>query len=81
MANKCLEVDETVINKIKIQHIVSNSNKSLNQLGKEIGVSHTTLTRIVNGNQEDMKFSTACNLADALGVDINEFREDEEDES
>ena len=81
MANKCLEVDETMINKIKLQHIVYNSNKSLNQLGKEIGVSHTTLTRIVNGDQKDMKFSTACNLADALGVDINEFREDEEDES
>lgn len=70
-----------MINKIKLQHIVSNSNKSLNQLGKEIGVSHTTLTRIVNGDQEDMKFSTACNLADTLGVDINEFREDEENES
>lgn len=70
-----------MINKIKLQHIVSYSNKSLNQLGKEIGVSHTTLTRIVNGNQEDMKFSTACKLANALGVDINEFREDEENES
>lgn len=70
-----------MINKIKLQHIVSNSNKSLNQLGKEIGVSHTTLTRIVNGDQEDMKLSTAFKLADALGVDINEFREDEENES
>lgn len=65
-----------MINKIKLQHIVSNSNKSLNQLGKEIGVSHTTLTRIVNGDQEDMKLSTAFKLADALGVDINEFREE-----
>lgn len=80
MANKCLEVNATMINKIKLQHIVSDSDKTLNQLGKEIGVSHTTLTRIVNGDQEDMKFSTACNLADALGVDINEFREDEENE-
>lgn len=70
-----------MINKIKLQHIVSNSNKSLNQLGKEIGVSHTTLTRIVNGDQEDMKLSTAFKLADALGVDINEFREVEENES
>lgn len=76
-----MEVNLIMINKIKLQHIVSSSNKSLNQLGKEIGVSHTTLTRIVNGDQEDMKFSTACNLADALGVDINEFREDEKDES
>lgn len=70
-----------MINKTKLQHIVSDSNKSLNQLGKEIGVSHTTLTRIVNGDQEDMKLSTAFKLADALGVDINEFREDEENES
>lgn len=69
-----------MINKIKLQHIVSNSNKSLNQLGKEIGVSHTTLTRIVNGDQEDMKLSTAFKLADALGVDINEFREEKENE-
>ena len=76
-----MEVIVTMINKIKLQHIVSNSNKSLNQLGKEIGVSHTTLTRIVNGDQEDMKLSTAFKLADALGVDINEFREDEENES
>lgn len=70
-----------MINQIKLQHIVSSSNESLNQLSKEIGVSNTTLTRIVNGNQEDMKFSTACNLAHALGVDINEFSEVEEVES
>ena len=70
-----------MINKDNMQELIIDSDRSLNEIGKEIGISHATLSRIVNGNQKDMKLSTAFKLADALGVDINEFREDEENES
>lgn len=68
--------DLKVYCKRKLQHLVFESEKNIHQIAKDIGISHTTLSRIVNGNQTDMKLSTAFKLADALGVDINEFRKE-----
>lgn len=56
-------------------------SKSINpyQLSKKMGVSPTQVHKILTGKSKDMKLSTAFKLADALGVDINEFREEGQD--
>lgn len=64
--------------KNKLQHLVSESGKSANGISKEVGVSHTTIIRLLDGTNKDMKLTTAFKLADALGVDVNEFREEGE---
>ncbi|WP_417882751.1 helix-turn-helix domain-containing protein [Aerococcus kribbianus] len=60
--------------KDKIQHIVDSKDISPYQLSKKMGVSPTQVHKILTGKSKDMKLSTAFKLADALGVDINEFR-------
>lgn len=65
------------LNNNKIQHLVSGMGMSINKLAKSIGIKHTTIIRLCNGESKDMKLSTAFKLADALGVDINEFRKEE----
>lgn len=64
--------------KNKLQHLVSDSGKSANKISKEVGVSHTTINRLLDGTNKDMKLSTAFKLADALEIDVNEFREEGE---
>lgn len=39
------------------------------------------LYRLLSGEREDVLLSTAFKLADVLGVDFNEFREEKKDES
>lgn len=70
-----------VILKDVILHIVESRGMNSYQLSKKMGVSPTQVHKILTGKSKDMKLSTAFKLADALGVDINEFREDEENES
>ena len=53
----------------------------MNKISTETGIVHSKLYKIKNGQQHGLKLQDAFKLADALGVDINEFREDEEDES
>lgn len=65
-----------MISKNKLQHIVLENKTNALQLSKKIGVSHTTISRLLNGERSDMKLSTAFKLADALDVDVNEFREE-----
>lgn len=67
--------------KDKLQHIVDLKGINPYQLSQRMGVSPTQVHKILTGKSKDMKLSTAFKLADALGVDINEFREDEDDES
>lgn len=69
-----------MLNNSKIQHLVYKHEGSINSLAKEIGVEHSTIIRLINGKSKDMKLSTAFKLADALGVNVNEFRKEEENE-
>lgn len=66
---------------MKIRELLLKSEKTLNKISTETGIVHSKLYKIKNGQQKGMKLEDAFKLADALGVDINEFREDEEDES
>lgn len=69
-------VDISVKLNLKIQHLVSESGKTANQISKETGINHTSLYRLMDGTNKDMRLSTAFKLANALGVDINEFKEE-----
>lgn len=59
-----------------VTRIINESKKSRYKISKETNIPAATLSRIVNGQQKSMDLKTAFKLADALGVDINEFRED-----
>lgn len=63
----------------KVIILINESTKSRYQISKETGIPAATLSRIVNGQQKNMELNTAFKLADALGVDINTFREDEKE--
>lgn len=60
----------------KIETLIEKSGKTKYQISKETGIERATLTRLVKGENKDLMLSRAFKLADALGVDVNEFRKD-----
>lgn len=60
----------------KIKQLIKESGKSTRQICIEAGFDTGAMSRIINGKNKDIKLSNAFKLADALGVDINEFRKD-----
>lgn len=65
----------------KIIKIINQNKDSQSELARKTGISHVAIYNIRTGKSKDISLSTAFKLADVLGVDINEFREDGEDES
>lgn len=62
---------------IKINELIKNDSRSLYKLAKDAGVDYALLHRLTNGKvKKNIWLDTAFKLADALGVDINEFREE-----
>lgn len=62
---------------------IKNLNKLMKEkgltpfkLGKKAGVNHAMIYKLLQGKQKDLMLSTAFKLADALEVDINDFREE-----
>lgn len=49
---------------------------SLNELSKKAGLGKNTIYELKSGRNKEMKFSTACKIADTLGVDVSELREE-----
>lgn len=70
-----------IMNKQKIKHLIKLSGKSINAIQIEAEMKAGALYRLLSGKHKDVTLTTAFKLADALGVDINEFREGKEDES
>lgn len=68
------------MNTKKIKELMDNAELTRHQIAQKVGVNHSVIYKIYNGSTKEIKISTAFKLADALGVDINEFREDEENE-
>lgn len=58
--------------------LINESTKSRYQISKETSIAASNLSRIVHGKQHDITLDTAFKLADSLGVDINEFREEKD---
>lgn len=60
----------------KIMKIIQESEYTQSELARKIGVSHVAIHNIRTGKASDISLSTAFKLADALNVDIKEFREE-----
>lgn len=59
----------------QIIRLINNSKKTRYQISKETNIPQSTLSRIIHGKQKNIELDTAFKLADALEIDINEFRE------
>lgn len=65
----------------EIVKLINSDDRTMYQLAKEAGVDYALIHRLVNGKvKKNIWLDTAFKLADALGVDINEFREEINDE-
>ena len=64
-----------------LKQLINQSGKTINAIQEESGMKTGTLYRLLSGKHKDVTLTTAFKLADALSVDLNEFREEKEDES
>ena len=68
------------MNKEKLKQVIKQSGKSINAIQVDADMKAGALYRLLSGKHKDVTLTTAFKLADALGVDINEFREEKNDE-
>lgn len=61
----------------KIQTLIKQSGKTPYRISKDSGLDKTTLYRLAKGEKKSIELRTAFKLADALGVDINDFRKED----
>lgn len=59
----------------KIEKIMQEKNISVYRLSKMTGISRQYFSQMKLKQTENPSFETVCKIADALEVDINEFRE------
>lgn len=64
------------MDKEKLKALVDQSGKTIRRIQIEAGLNSGQLYRILSGVNKDITLSTAFKLADALGVDVNEFRKE-----
>lgn len=62
----------------KIDQLLDKKNMTPYALAIKAGVDPAMIYKLISGKQLDVLLSTAFKLADALEVDINEFREERE---
>lgn len=60
---------------VKIEKILKEKNMTTYRLAQLSGINKATLAHIKSGKVKKPLFETVCKIADALDVDINEFRE------
>lgn len=59
----------------KIEQLLKEKNITTYRLAQLSGINKATLAHIKSGKVKKPLFETVCKIADALDVDINEFRE------
>lgn len=60
----------------KLTELIKKDKRSLYRLSKDSGVEYSLIHNIVhNKEKKSIRLDTAFKLADALGVDVNEFKE------
>ncbi|MGX7108328.1 helix-turn-helix domain-containing protein [Facklamia miroungae] len=65
----------------RLKELIKKDGRSLYQIAKSSGLAYSLIHNVVNGKTKNtIQLDTAFKLADALGVDVNEFREEKEDE-
>lgn len=62
----------------KVEKIIDQKGISLYRLSKLTGIADTTLTNY-RVKKSDPSFSKACKIADALGVSLDDLREEKDD--
>lgn len=60
----------------KIIRLIKENGLTNRQIALRAGLSSPIIYNIVNGKKKDINFTTACKLADALEVSLEDFRED-----
>ncbi|MGY4105106.1 helix-turn-helix domain-containing protein [Ignavigranum ruoffiae] len=60
----------------KLKNLINQSGKSVYQVQTEAGMNSGSLYRFLDGKTKEINLRVAFKLADALGVDVNEFREE-----
>ncbi|NHI70083.1 helix-turn-helix domain-containing protein [Lactococcus garvieae] len=60
---------------VKIEKILKEKNMTTYRLAQLSGINKATLAHIKSGKVKKPLFETVCKIADALEIDINEFRE------
>lgn len=66
---------------ITIQKYLDKKRWSLSRLARETGIPYGTLAnyKFRKGQKYDPSFSNACKIADALGVSLDDLREEKDD--
>lgn len=59
----------------KIKNLIKADNRTLYRLSKDSGLEYSLLHNLINNNKKGIRLDTAFKLADALGVDVNAFRD------
>ncbi|WP_438335200.1 helix-turn-helix domain-containing protein [Clostridium cochlearium] len=70
-----------MFNKDKLIQALENKMWSAYKLWKVSGVSQSVISDIINGKVKNPTVKTLSKLADALGVSVNEFFDEEDNES
>lgn len=58
----------------KIEGLLEKHQITAYALTKKAGVNYQLLAELKSGRKKDLKFSSVCKLAAALGVSLDEFR-------
>ena len=64
-----------MMNRIKLKYLVEQSGKTIHQIQNEAEMTSGSLYKLLSGDSKDIELKRAFKLADALGVDVNEFRD------
>ncbi|MGX7091214.1 helix-turn-helix domain-containing protein [Hutsoniella sourekii] len=67
---------QDVVDIERIVYLVESHEKTAMKIAEELGVHRSFFSDLKHGRKEDIRLGMAFKLADALGVDINEFRSD-----
>lgn len=64
-----------------VENKIRESGLSIWQAGKKAGLGENTLYEMKSGRIKDMKFSTACKIADALNISLDDLRPKKEEKT
>lgn len=60
----------------KIKQLIQNNHLTKRQIAIRAGIDTSVIYNVVNGKKKTIEFDTACKLADALEVSLDDLRED-----
>lgn len=64
----------------KINKQLKEKNLTIYELTKNANIAQNTLYELKSGRANDLRFNTVCKIADVLGISLDEFRTEVNDE-